>query len=138
MSSIMNQTTSKLYQIRKNTSFRAIMNHGQKWITPGFIIFKAPCTHLQELHKGEGQDIFKGIVASKKVGNAVKRNRAKRRLREIMRLSLLENEYQEFNIQGHAIVLIARQKVFDMPFEKLKSDLKWALKKLNKPKTESL
>lgn len=68
-----------------------------------------------------------GFTCSKKVGNAVARNCAKRRLREVARLVLAT--------QGRAgwdYVLIGRAKVTaDRPFELLKGDLIYALKKLH-------
>ena len=49
-------------------------------VTPGFV--------LQYRQRPEGNVIRVGFTCSKKVGNAVMRNRAKRRLREIARLVL--------------------------------------------------
>lgn len=109
--------------LKKNASFRSVMNHGKKWITPGFIAFFASKTVVQE-YPSEDTVILVGVVASKKVGNAVKRNRAKRRLREVLRL----HEYPEA-LRNHCVVLIARQGAIDMPFEQLQKDLKWAFKR---------
>jgi ribonuclease P protein component len=68
-----------------------------------------------------------GFTCSKKVGNAVARNRAKRRLRETARLVL--------NTYGHAgwdYVLIGRpQATATRPFDDLQSDLKYALRKIH-------
>ncbi|MGB7316645.1 MAG: ribonuclease P protein component [Planktotalea sp.] len=71
-----------------------------------------------------------GFTCSKKVGNAVARNRAKRRLREAAREVLPES--------GHAgcdYVLIGRAEVTaNRPFDLLVGDLRHALKKLHGPK----
>ncbi|SEQ01797.1 ribonuclease P protein component [Thalassovita taeanensis] len=68
-----------------------------------------------------------GFTCSKKVGNAVARNRAKRRLREVARMIL--------PIHGRAgwdYVLIGRANATaERPFEDLKTDLIYALKKLH-------
>lgn len=68
-----------------------------------------------------------GFTCSKKVGNAVARNRAKRRLREAARAVL--------PIKGRAgwdYVLIGRaEATAARPFEDLKRDLIYALKKLH-------
>ena len=54
---------------------------GVKEVTPGFV--------LQGRDRRDGSDAIRvGFTCSKKVGNAVARNRAKRRLREIARLDL--------------------------------------------------
>jgi ribonuclease P protein component len=68
-----------------------------------------------------------GFTCSKKVGNAVARNRAKRRLREVARLVLAAK-----GRNGWDYVLIGRAKVTsERPFELLKGDLIYALKKLH-------
>jgi ribonuclease P protein component len=63
-----------------------------------------------------------GFTASKKVGNAVTRNRAKRRLRAAASqlLPLLGR-------QGHDYVLVARASTTQRPFEALLTDITTAL-----------
>lgn len=64
-----------------------------------------------------------GYTCSKKVGNAVARNRAKRRLREIARLTI-----PQFGRPGHDYVLIGRAaRTASLPFEDLCADLRKAL-----------
>lgn len=64
-----------------------------------------------------------GYTCSKKVGNAVARNRAKRRLREIARLGL-----PHLGQAGHDYVLVGRKgHTADVPFAVLQADLKRAL-----------
>ena len=76
---------------------------------------------------GEASGIRVGFTCSKKVGNAVARNRAKRRLREAARAVL--------PLQGHDgwdYVLIGRAEVTaDRPFEALLGDLRYALRKIH-------
>lgn len=71
-----------------------------------------------------------GFTCSKKVGNAVARNRAKRRIREVARAILPSC--------GHAgwdYVLIGRKDETDSrDFKTLQGDLKWALRKLHAPR----
>lgn len=68
-----------------------------------------------------------GFTCSKKVGNAVARNRAKRRLREVARLVL-----PDLGQTGWDYVLIGRRDVTaQRPFNALRDDLKYALKKLH-------
>jgi ribonuclease P protein component len=54
-----------------------------------------------------------GITTGKKLGHAVVRNRARRRLREVYRLN--EDRFQP----GWDIVVVARTKAIHAPFEKL-------------------
>jgi len=68
-----------------------------------------------------------GFTCSKKVGNAVARNRAKRRLREIARLILPQHGQA-----GRDYVLIGRKgATATLPFTQLQSDLVKALGKLH-------
>ncbi|MFS4581138.1 ribonuclease P protein component [Phaeobacter sp. C3_T13_0] len=76
-----------------------------------------------------GGDVTRlGFTCSKKVGNAVARNRAKRRLREIARLILPSH-----GRPGWDYVLIGRaDETARRPFEELKRDLIYALKKIHR------
>lgn len=68
-----------------------------------------------------------GFTCSKKIGNAVARNRAKRRLRAVADAVLKEHARP-----GHDYVLIGRPGVtIDRPFADLKGDLRYALRKLH-------
>jgi ribonuclease P protein component len=72
-----------------------------------------------------------GFTCTKKVGNAVARNRAKRRLREAARMVLPEH-----GRDGWDYVLIGRETATAArPFEDLKRDLISALKKLHQSRT---
>lgn len=76
---------------------------------------------------GQATGIRVGFTCSKKVGNAVARNRAKRRLRAAMR-EVLPHLGQD----GWDYVLIGRhEKTIAAPFETLLHDLTYAVKKLH-------
>ncbi len=66
-------------------------------------------------------------TATKKIGNAVVRNRVKRRLREIARLKL-----QDLARPGHDYVLIGRATTAARSFSELENDLNSALKRLHR------
>ena len=69
-----------------------------------------------------------GYTASKKVGNAVFRNRAKRRLRAVVRDVLGNAEAESVDY-----VLIARSgTTVERPYEALRGDFEYALRKLAK------
>lgn len=68
-----------------------------------------------------------GFTCSKKVGNAVARNRAKRRLREIARVQL-----PVLGQDGYDYVLIGRAtETATRDFNTLLADLKYALRKIH-------
>lgn len=72
-----------------------------------------------------------GFTCSKKVGNAVERNRAKRRLREIARLVLPEN-----GLNGWDYVLIGRANLTaNHPFSAMQDDLRRALARVHSTQT---
>jgi ribonuclease P protein component len=66
-----------------------------------------------------------GFTASRKVGNAVTRNRAKRRLREAA-----ANVLPRHGRQGTDYVLIARAGTAERPFPALIADLQSALRRI--------
>ena len=65
-----------------------------------------------------------GFTATKKIGNAVARNRAKRRLRAAARLNMASDQ-----TGGYDLVLIARSATITCPFPALLADLESALRK---------
>jgi ribonuclease P protein component len=97
--------------------------------TAGFIL-QARKRDLTETNVAS-EDIRIGYTCSKKVGNAVARNRAKRRLREIARMGLPKN-----GLPGWDYVLIGRhEKTATRDFTALQRDLDHALSKLHTPAT---
>jgi ribonuclease P protein component len=70
-------------------------------------------------------EIGVGFTATKRIGGAVVRNRAKRRLREAARLLLPDH-----GRPGHDYVFIARQGAAERPWPRLLDDVKSALIRL--------
>jgi ribonuclease P protein component len=83
---------------------------------------------VQVLQHGEGP-VRLGFTATKKLGNAVVRNRAKRRMRAAARAEFGANP-----APGHDIVLVAREAIRDNSFAALRDDLRAALTKLGLPR----
>jgi ribonuclease P protein component len=68
-----------------------------------------------------------GFTVSKKVGNAVERNRVKRRLREIVRRNAVMAPQG-----GHDYVLIGRKAALTLPFGRMASEFESALKRAHR------
>jgi ribonuclease P protein component len=77
---------------------------------------------LQALDRREDGPVRVGFTVSKKVGNAVERNRVRRRLREVVRLT----RHAPLR-PGHDYVLIGRRAALELPFERLVEDFTRAL-----------
>lgn len=100
--------------LKKRTEFLA-MSRGRVAHSKGFV--------LQARQREEQGPIRVGFTCSKKVGNAVARNRAKRRLREIARLEL-----PAFGVPGWDYVLIGRRETTaTRNFDQMRADLRSAL-----------
>ncbi|MBK4214939.1 ribonuclease P protein component [Paracoccus caeni] len=83
---------------------------------------------LQARHRSDDGPVRVGFTCSKKIGNAVMRNRAKRRLREIARLGLLEHARP-----GWDYVLVGRPgATISRDFADLQQDLTTALSRIHK------
>ena len=65
-------------RVKKRTEFARIQEQSRRVVTPHFVLLLAP-------HRGTGEGPRLGITASRRVGGAVVRNRAKRLVREAFR-----------------------------------------------------
>jgi ribonuclease P protein component len=108
-----------LERLKKRSEFLAVSKTGKKWVTPAFII--------QIYERATCGPFRYGITASRKVGGAVDRNRAKRRLR-----ALIKEFLPPLAHPGVDYVFIARQEILKRDFAVMKEELKRALTKLSK------
>ena len=81
---------------------------------------------LQARQRGDDGNYRVGFTVTKKVGNAVTRNRVRRRLREAARLELADVAQPGFDY-----VLIGRKATIDRDFGALLGDLVYATKKVH-------
>jgi len=84
---------------------------------------------LQARRRAEDGEIRVGFTVSRQVGNAVERNRVRRRLREIVRLSAAAGAGQLR--PGHDYVLIGRRAALAAPFGEMMQELDAALNRLH-------
>ena len=108
---------TKIARLKRRVEFLAVAASRRKHVTPGLILQAAPRA---------GADVARvGFTASKKVGIAVARNRARRRLR-----AAADRVIGGHGAPGHDFVLIARTATLTRPFADLVGDLEVALKQV--------
>jgi ribonuclease P protein component len=95
---------------------------------------KAPASGfvLQARDRHEDGPVRVGFTCSKKVGNAVERNRVRRRLREVVRLAP-----QDLMRPGYDYVLIGRSAALELPFSRLVEDFDRALSRVHAARPKS-
>ncbi|KAB0680439.1 ribonuclease P protein component [Aureimonas leprariae] len=84
-----------------------------------------PFFFIEALDRHDGAEPRFGLTVTRKVGNAVERNRIRRRLREAIRTSCGADMARGFDY-----VIVARREVLDLAFERLRSELHRRLSKV--------
>lgn len=103
------------HRLRKNEQFQEVFQKGNSAANKQFVLYSA---------KQEGQAAFRaGISVSKKIGNAVIRNRVKRLIREA--LSRLESKIPS----GLDLIIIARPGVEAMSLDAIEQSLVHVMKR---------
>lgn len=108
--------------LKKRAQFLAVAASGKKWVAPGVVM------QLGLPREGGEEPRISphyGLTASKRVGNAVARNRARRRLRALAREILTLHAAPERDY-----VLIAREATIERDYADLRKDLVTGLKRL--------
>ena len=115
-----NAQTRKPHRLTRRAEFLAAAAKGRRAAVHGLV--------LQALPREDQGPMRLGFTVTKKVGNAVVRNRTRRRLKEAARLALAEAPATGFDL-----VLIGRDTTRARPFAELQDDLRRALKKAGVP-----
>lgn len=105
---------SKLGRLKKRSEFLYVRDG--KYRAIGGVVIQMRKT------KDDSDQIRVGFTATKKIGNAVIRNRAKRRLR-----ACAADLLPQYGLAGHDYVFIARDTTIRREFEDLREDIKKAL-----------
>ncbi|MBM7648137.1 ribonuclease P protein component [Bacillus ectoiniformans] len=105
----------KTFRIKKNDEFQSVFNRGKSFANRQFVIY---------MYKNENEVPFRiGLSVSKKIGNAVMRNRIKRYIRQSFA------ELKEQIKPGYDFVIIARKPATDLSCKEVKSSLAHILKR---------
>lgn len=108
------KSVKKKWRIKKNEDFQAVFKRGKSYANRQFVIYVLP---------KEDQEQFRvGLSVSKKLGNAVTRNKIKRAIRRSI------FELKEKIVAHNDYIIIARQPVSHMDFDEIKKSLNHAFK----------
>jgi ribonuclease P protein component len=116
-------------RLKRRAEFLQVAAANRKWVAPGLIlqVRRQPSPESSNENAASAaqlEPVRVGFTASRKVGNAVKRNRARRRLRAVAA------EVLEHAEPGMDFVLIARPATVDRDYQALVGDLVAGLKRL--------
>ncbi|WP_187648592.1 ribonuclease P protein component [Nitrosophilus labii] len=98
--------------LKSSREFNYVYRRGKSWHSPFFVIF-----YKQSNAKKVG------FVASKKIGNAVKRNRAKRRLKALF------IEFYDLLKPG-LYIFVAKKDILEVDFAKIKKSFEKSLRNI--------
>ena len=101
--------------LKMNYEFRRVYNRGKSGVSPFLVVYARP-------NRSGGNRL--GVTVSAKLGKAVARNRVRRRLHEIYRLSQPELK------QGFDLVLVARTRAVTATYRELERAYRKCCEKL--------
>ena len=103
---------SKISSLSKSEDFKNLLN-GKKISNPYSIIF------FKKISSKSNKFLNVSFVAKKKIGNAVKRNKIKRRLRNIM-----NDAIKTINMNlNYSYLFIAKKNIYDANYKMLKDSI---------------
>ncbi|MFN2152264.1 MAG: ribonuclease P protein component [Anaerolineales bacterium] len=94
------------FRLRSSTDFKRVRRLGKSYAHPLIVLIK---------HPNEVNISRFGVAAGRSIGNAVERNRSKRRIREIIRIQIPKIQ------TGWDIIFLARQPMKDASFAELQA-----------------
>jgi ribonuclease P protein component len=112
-------SAATMERLKRRPDFRAAAA-GQRASVGTFVV--------QARRRAEDGPVRIGFTVSRQVGNAVERNRVRRRLREMVRLSQGDGMHD-----GHDYVLIGRRAALAVPFGQMRQELDTALGRIHDP-----
>ena len=104
------ETLGPKQRLRRTAQFQETYDQNRRWHGRFMVLF---------LRAAPDASLRLGVVASKKVGNAPERARAKRRLREAFR-----RQRAEFAGRTDDVVLVARRSILDAPWDAVVAELR--------------
>lgn len=103
----------KKYRIRKNTEFKKIYKSGKNYWNRNIILY---CM------KNDINETRAGFTISKKMGNAVTRNKIKRRMKEAYKRNFFDLK------SGYDLIFIPKKHIVNISFGELENSIRHILK----------
>ncbi|MSO65695.1 MAG: ribonuclease P protein component [Alphaproteobacteria bacterium] len=105
-------------RIKRRSDFLRVAGSGRRWVTPGLIL---------QAHRSGSNTVRVGFTVTKRIGNAVARNRVRRRLRAVAAQVLPAG-----GPRGFDLVMVGRRAAAERPYLALVGDLETALRELRR------
>ncbi|MDF2965288.1 MAG: ribonuclease protein component [Rickettsiaceae bacterium] len=134
----------KLDSLKNTSEFNLVNRAGIKYSCPDFMVIcmkdfsqemlkifiskaqaKPGVDYSVILASFKAANVYLGLKVSKKIGNAVKRNKVRRRVKTIVR-EMLKGAGREF-LQGAGLIFIPRNNVSEVEFKTLSDELNNAI-----------
>lgn len=103
------------HRLTKREYFSQVYKYGKSAANHQFVLYSLP--------RPKQEDFRFGLSVSKKLGKAVKRNKLRRRLKEIAR------HHADHLPKGHDFILIARRPAAEMTYQELEKSFLHVLKR---------
>jgi ribonuclease P protein component len=114
-------TAIRVVRLKRRREFLAVAGTRRRWVTPAFVLQAGP--------RGAPAEIGIGFTASRRIGSAVARNRARRRLRAAVR-AVVPGAAKP----GYDYVIVARPAILTCPFDVVVNDLATAFARVVRPR----
>jgi len=109
--------------LKKRSEFLRVRG-GARWGTAAFLLEAKPRLGISQPDDREGARF--GFTVTKKMGNAVVRNRIRRRLK-----AAIEHLAPDIAMAGYDYVLVSRRAAVSLPYQDLLSDLQQAFERVH-------
>ncbi len=141
----------KILSIKKPQEFKKVKDYGRSFASKSLIIgtFSNNVYSNTDNNDQNNKKIINnikncpqphcrfGIIATKSIGKANKRNFAKRRIRAIINKIKIESDNLKLLDQNNDYVIIARKNLIELDFQTIYNDFKYCLKGLKKSKLQN-
>ncbi len=105
----------KRNRLKKNEDFQKVFKKGKSMANRQYVLYV--------LHQPEAKEFRVGLSVSKKIGNAVVRNRVKRLIRQVIQ------EERDLLKQENDYIIIARKPAAELSYEETKKSLQHLFRK---------